>query len=51
MFNSIRKITSKYTGLLIRMDDISEKNLIRIKALADDWWKKFGKRSINFINS
>jgi len=24
MFNSIKKITSKYTGLLIRMDDISE---------------------------
>ena len=24
MFNSIRKITSKYTGLLIRMDDIAE---------------------------
>ena len=24
MFNSIKKITSKYTGLLVRMDDISE---------------------------
>ena len=24
MFNSIKKITSKYTGLLIRMDDIAE---------------------------
>ena len=24
MFNSIKKIASKYTGLLIRMDDISE---------------------------
>ena len=24
MFNSIKKIVSKYTGLLIRMDDISE---------------------------
>ena len=24
MFNSIKKVTDKYTGLLIRMDDITE---------------------------
>ena len=45
------RINSPIGNVNRRMDDISEKNLIRIKALADDWWKKFGKRSINFINS
>ena len=45
------RINSPIGNVNRRMDDISEKNLIRIRALADDWWKKFGKRSINFINS
>ena len=45
------RINSPIGNVNRRMDDISEKNLKRIKALADDWWKKFGKRSINFINS
>ena len=45
------RINSPIGNVNRRMDDISKKNLIRIKALADDWWKKFGKRSINFINS
>jgi hypothetical protein len=33
------------------MDDMSDRNLRRIKELADDWWLKFGKKSINLINS
>ena len=45
------RINSPIGNVNRRMDDISEKNLIKIKELADDWWKKFGKRSINFINS
>ena len=45
------RINSPIGNVNRRMDDISKKNLIRIRALADDWWKKFGKRSINFINS
>ena len=45
------RINSPIGNVNRRMDDIYEKKLIKIKELADDWWKKFGKRSINFINS
>ena len=41
---------SKFKAIRSKTGEI-RKNLIRIKALADDWLKKFGKRSINFINS
>ena len=34
-----------------RMDDISDQNLLRIRELSDQWWSKFGKKAVNFINS
>ena len=45
------RVNSSIGNVNRRMDDISEKNLERIKVLADDWWHKYGKKSINFINS
>jgi len=45
------RINSSIGNVNRRMDDMSERNLERIKALADDWWVKYGKKSINFINS
>ena len=45
------RVNSPIGNVNRRMDDMSEKNLHRIKELADDWWLKFGKKSINFINS
>ena len=45
------RVNSSIGNVNRRMDDMSEKNLERIKALADDWWVKYGKKSINFINS
>ena len=45
------RINSPIGNVNRRMDDMSERNLQRIKELADDWWRKFGKKSINFINS
>ena len=45
------RVNSPIGNVNRRMDDMSEKNLHRIKELADDWWVKFGKKSINFINS
>ena len=45
------RVNSPIGNVNRRMDDMSEKNLQRIKELADDWWLKFGKKSINFINS
>ena len=34
-----------------RMDDISDQNLLKIRELSDQWWSKFGKKAVNFINS
>ena len=45
------RVNSSIGNVNRRMDDMSEKNLDRIKVLADDWWQKYGKKSINFINS
>ena len=45
------RINSPIGNVNRRMDDMSERNLQRIKELADDWWRKFGKKSINLINS
>ena len=45
------RVNSSIGNVNRRMDDISEKNLERIRVLADDWWQKYGKKSINFINS
>ena len=45
------RVNSPIGNVNRRMDDMSERNLQRIKDLADDWWLKFGKKSINFINS
>ena len=45
------RVNSSIGDVNRRMDDMSEKNLERIKVLADDWWVKYGKKSINFINS
>ena len=38
------RINSPIGNVNRRMDDISERNLQRIKELADDWWRKFGKK-------
>jgi len=45
------RVNSSIGNVNRRMDDMSEKNLERIRLLADDWWQKYGKKSINFINS
>ena len=45
------RVNSSIGNVNRRMDDMSEKNLLRIKDLADEWWEKFGEKSINFINS
>ena len=45
------RVNSPIGNVNRRMDDMSEKNLLRIKDLADEWWEKFGEKSINFINS
>ena len=45
------RINSSIGNVNRRMDDMSEKNLERIRVLADDWWQKYGKKTINFINS
>ena len=45
------RVNSSIGNVNRRMDDMSEKNLERIRVLADDWWQKYGKKSINFINS
>ena len=45
------RVNSPIGNVNRRMDDMSERNLQRIKELADHWWLKFGKKSINFINS
>ena len=45
------RVNSPIGNVNRRMDDMSERNLQRIKELADDWWRQFGKKSINFINS
>ena len=45
------RVNSPIGNVNRRMDDMSEKNLERVKELAEDWWRKFGKKSINFINS
>ena len=45
------RVNSSIGSVNRRMDDMSEKNLERIRVLADDWWQKYGKKSINFINS
>tara|TARA_B100000965_G_scaffold279848_1_gene237703 strand:- start:1041 stop:1955 length:915 start_codon:yes stop_codon:yes gene_type:complete len=45
------RVNSPIGNVNRRMDDMSEKNLEKIKTLADKWWSEFGKRSINLINS
>ena len=45
------RVNSPIGNVNRRMDDISSKNLQRIKALANKWWEEFGNKSINFINS
>ena len=45
------RVNSPIGNVNRRMDDISSKNLQRIKALANKWWKEFGNKTINFINS
>ena len=45
------RVNSPIGNVNRRMDDMSEKNLEKIKTLADNWWSEFGKRSINLINS
>ena len=45
------RVNSSIGNVNRRMDDMSKKNLERIRLLADDWWQKYGKKSINFINS
>ena len=45
------RVNSPIGNVNRRMDDISSKNLHRIKALANKWWKEFGNKTINFINS
>ena len=45
------RINSPIGNVNRRMDDMSDKNLQRIKELADDWWEIFGKKSLNLINS
>ena len=45
------RVNSSIQKVNRRMDDISDQNLIRIKDLSDEWWSKFGKKAINFLNS
>lgn len=45
------RVNSPIGNVNRRMDDISSKNLQRIKSLANKWWEEFGNKSINFINS
>ena len=45
------RVNSPIGNVNRRMDDMSDRNLRRIKELADDWWLKFGKKPINLINS
>ena len=49
--DSYLRVNSPIGNVNRRMDDISSKNLQRIKALANKWWEEFGNKSINFINS
>jgi phage-related minor tail protein len=49
--DELSSVNSSIGNVNRRMDDMSEKNLERIRLLADDWWQKYGKKSINFINS
>lgn len=45
------RVNSPIGNVNRRMDDMSQRNLQRIKELADDWWEKFGKKALNLINS
>ena len=45
------RVNSPIGNVNRRMDDMSQRNLHRIKELADDWWEKFGKKALNLINS
>ena len=46
MFNSIKKATDKYTGLLIRMDDIAECMNWEQMDKCEDLFDKYKKKGI-----
>ena len=45
------RINSAIGDVNRRMDDISDRNLSKIRNLAEKWWNEFGNNAINFINS
>ncbi len=45
------RINSAIGDVNRRMDDISDRNLTKIRNLAEKWWNEFGNNAINFINS
>ena len=45
------RINSAIGDVNRRMDDISDRNLTKIRNLAEKWWDEFGNNAINFINS
>ena len=45
------RINSAIGDVNRRMDDISDRNLTKIRNLAEKWWNQFGNNAINFINS
>ena len=45
------RINSAIGDVNRRMDDISDRNLSKIRNLAEKWWNQFGNNAINFINS